>query len=77
MKTNIIGDIIHRGSQYAIRQAGQHAIICGFNGERVTAQEINWDGPSVVKTDKDGDEYDACLVDESTDGADFGNGRNE
>lgn len=74
---NQIGDIIFKGSQYAIRLAGQHAIVCGFNGEVVTAQEIGWDGASVVKSDSDGDTYDAALVDESTPGADFGAGRNE
>lgn len=74
---NKIGTIIYKGSQYAIRKAGQHSIICGFDGEVITAQDIGWDGESVVKSDKDGDTYDAAMVDEATAGADFGDGRNE
>jgi hypothetical protein len=74
---NKIGDIIYKGSQYAIRKAGQHAIVCGFNGEPISVEDMGWDGESVVKTDVNGDEYNAALVDEATPGADFGDGRNE
>jgi len=52
----------HNHKRYQVKQSGLETILTGPHGEQVTAQEIKWEGASVVKSDNHGNTYDAPML---------------